>query len=253
MRNIERSSSEPYYVQLANIIEEMIADGRLKSGQRIPTESELCRTYDLARSTVRETFRTLEQKNLIRLIPRRGAFVSDHSDNRWKLQVTEGFLETGAHSSGTDIETRVLHYGERPLPDKASRALGLESGAVGFELERLRLIDGLPAVHSTNWLPLQVAQALSDKPVLQGEGSLNATLRQAGHHIFRARREVAAVIAPQNVAAYLQVSKNFPVLLIRSTSRDMQGKPFDYYESHARNDVVTISVDAEALADVDAG
>lgn len=82
---------------------------------------------------------------------------------------------------------------------------------------------------------------------------LNATDRQTGHHIFRARREVAAVISPHNGAAYMQVSKNFPVLLIRSSSRDMQGKPFDYYESHARNDVVTISVDAETLAGADAG
>lgn len=253
MQSIERSSSVPYYLQLAHIIEQMIADGRLQSGQRIPTESELCRTYDLARSTVRETFRTLEQKNLIRLVPRRGAFVSDQSDNRWKLQVTQGFLETGAHSPGTDIETRVLTYAEKPLPDRVARALGCQPGSTGFELERLRLIDGLPAVHSTNWLPLQVGQSLLGKPVLRGEGSLNATLRQAGHHIFRARREVAAVIAPPNVASHLQVSRNFPVLLIRSTSRDMSGKPFDYYESHARNDVVTISVDAEALAEAETG
>ena len=58
--------------------------------------------------------------------------------------------------------------------------------------------------------------------------------------IFHDRREVAAVIAPPHVASYLQVSKNFPILLVRLTSRDMLGKPFDYYESHARNDVVTI-------------
>ncbi|MFV0385590.1 GntR family transcriptional regulator [Paracoccus sp. (in: a-proteobacteria)] len=252
MQNIERSSSEPYYLQLANIIERMIADGELKSGQRIPSESELCRRYDLARSTVRETFRTLEQKNLIRLVPRRGAFVSDQSDNRWRLQVTQGFLEPGAHSAGTEIETRVLQSAEKPLPDRAARALGLQPGTVGFELQRLRLIDGLPAMHSTNWLPLPVGQSLAGKPVLRGEGSLNATLRQAGHHIFRARREVAAVIAPQHVAGHLQVSKTFPVLLVRSISRDASGMAFDYYESHARNDVVTISVDAEALADGDA-
>ena len=253
MQQINRDSTEPYYLQLADIIEQGIASGRFRSGERIPTESELCRTYDLARSTVRDTFRVLEQKRLIRLVPRRGAFVSDQSDNRWKLQVTQGFLETGAHSPGTAIETQVLSHRETQLPENVANALGLELGSSGFILERLRSINGLPAVHSTNWMPLPVGQALSDKPVLKGEASLNATLRQAGYHIYRARREVAAVIAPPEVARYLQVSRNFPVLLIRSTSRDMSGKPFDYYESHARNDVVTISVDAEALAEPDAG
>lgn len=249
MQKIDRDSIEPYYSQLANIIEENIRSGLFKSGERIPSESELCRTFDLARSTVRDTFRVLEQKRLIRLVPRRGAYVSDQSDNRWKLQVTQGFLETEAHSRGTEIQTQVLRHGEKPLPEKVAQALNIETGAVGFELERLRFINGLPAVHSINWMPLQVSQALVGKPVLEGEGSLNATLRQAGYHIYRARREVAAVIAPPDVGKYLQVSKTFPVLLIRSSSRDATGTVFDYYESHARNDVVTISVDAEALTD----
>lgn len=251
MSGIDRTSTEPYYIQLANIIEKKIIDGQLKGGERVPTESELCRSYDLARSTVRDTFRVLEQKRLIRIVPRRGAFVSDQSDNRWKLQVTQGFLETGAHSPGSSIQTSVLHFGEKILPDKVAQELGLEHGAVGFELERLRLLNGLPAVHSKNWLPMQVGQSLLGKPVLNGQASLNATLRQAGYHIYRARREVAATIAPPNVAGRLQVSKSFPVLLIRSTSRDASGKPFDYYESYARNDVVTISVDAAAVAGQD--
>lgn len=247
MQTIDRASTEPYYLQLAAIIEQRIKAGALKSGERIPGESELCRTYDLARSTVRDTFRVLEQKRLIRIVPRRGAFVSDQSDNRWKLQVTEGFLETAAHASDVAITTSVLEWREGPLPDPAARALGLTPGTVGFSLERLRFLGGSPAVYSTNWMPLAVGRTLIGKPVLTGTQSLNATLRAAGFMISQARREVAAVIPPVEAARYLQLSKNFPVLLIKSMSRDMSGALFDYYESYARSDVVTISVDAHAV------
>ncbi|NHF73225.1 GntR family transcriptional regulator [Paracoccus xiamenensis] len=244
---IDRTSTEPYYLQLADIIEQRIKSGALKSGERIPGESELCRSYDLARSTVRDTFRVLEQRRLIRIVPRRGAFVSDQSDNRWKLQVTEGFLETAAHAPDVAITTSVLEWREGPLPDPAASALGLALGTIGFGLERLRFLDGLPAVYSTNWMPLEVGRTLIGKPVLQGTQSLNATLRSAGYLICQARREVAAVIPPPEAARYLQVSRNFPVLLIKSMSRDMSGTPFDYYESYARSDVVAISVDAQAV------
>ena len=247
MQIIDRASTEPYYLQLADIIEQRIKAGALKSGERIPGESELCRTYDLARSTVRDTFRVLEQKRLIRIVPRRGAFVSDQSDNRWKLQVTEGFLETAAHAPNMAITTSVLEWREGPLPDAAAHALGLAAGAVGFSLERLRFLDGLPAVYSTNWMPLEVGRTLIGKPVLTGTQSLNATLREAGYLVYQARREVAAVIPPFDAARYLQLSKNFPVLLIKSMSRVSSGAPFDYYESYARSDVVTISVDAQAM------
>ena len=120
-------------------------------------------------------------------------------------------------------------------------------------LERLRFLGGLPAVYSTNWMPLAVGRTLIGKPVLKGTQSLNATLREAGYRIYHARREVAAVLPPVDAARYLQLSKNVPALQIKSMSRDISGMPFDYYESYARSDVVTISVDAQAVGDVEAG
>lgn len=249
MTAIDRNSAVPYYAQLAEIIEGDIAEGRLAGGERIPSESELCRTYDLARSTVRAAFRILEQKQLIRLVPRRGAFVSHQNDNRWRLQVTQGFLETSSHSEGLLIATKVIDFSRQPLSDAAAQALGMPTGSKGFRLERLRSIDGQPAVHSVNWLPLAVGQALSGKPVLEGQASLNATLREAGHHIFQARREVAAVAAPAALAKLLEVPSGGAVLFVRSTSRDMDGGAFDYYESHVRTDMITISVDAQASLD----
>lgn len=246
MESINRNSPEPYYLQLARIIENQIKDGTFQVGARVPGEIELCRTFDLARSTVRETLRVLEQQRLIRMVPRRGAFVTDHSDNRWMLQVVEGFLETGAHSPERSITTVVLRSGFEHLPDRACEALELPLNETGFVIERLRHIDGMAAMHSTNYLPADIGRLILKKPVLKGEASLNQTLRVAGFSVYAARREVAAVGAPSSTAKLLEVVKGSPVLLITSTSRNEAGRAFDYYQSFVRSDVVTISVDAEA-------
>ena len=244
--DIDRSSAEPYYLQLARILQKGIADGTYGAGEQIPGESELCRTYDLARSTVRETLRALEQQQLIRLVPRRGAFVKDTKDNRWMLRVAQGFLESEAHSTEAEIETKVLRAGPGPLPPRAAAALEVPEGEAGFVLERLRWVNGVPALHSTNWLPADVGAVLAGKPVLSGSGSLNATLREAGFHIFSARRELAAIAASAETARRLQLAKNAPVLRIASVSKDASGRPFDYYESLVRSDTLTIAVSAEA-------
>jgi GntR family transcriptional regulator len=213
----------------------------------VPAETELCRTYDLARSTVRETFRILDQQRLIRLVPRRGAFVNDTTDNRWMLQVTQGFLETQAHSPNAMIETTVIRADVEVLPPPAAVALELPEGASGVVLERVRQVNGVPAMHSTNWLPAHVGAVLVGRPVLEGRISLNATLRSAGLQIFSARREVTA---PADTARRPELTKSATVLRIRSLSRDAAGRPFDYYEFYVRSDVVTISVDAEAPGEV---
>ncbi|SDK31307.1 GntR family transcriptional regulator [Agrobacterium fabrum] len=246
MQNIDRASAEPYYLQLARIIEDQIKAGKYKVGDRVPGETELCRSFDLARSTVRETLRALEQQRLIRLVPRRGAFVSDPAENRWKLQVTQGFLETGAHSPDRVIETAVLRAGFELLPDFAAESLGIARGENGFVIERIRHIDGKAAMHSTNFLPADVGGSLIGKPVLEGLASLNRTLAQAGFSIFAARREVAAIGAPADTAKHLGLARGAPVLFVQSTSRSDAGRVFDFYRSFVRSDVVTISVDAEA-------
>jgi DNA-binding GntR family transcriptional regulator len=249
MQNIDRTSAEPYYLQLARIIEADIKTGKYAIGERVPGETELCRSFDLARSTVRETLRALEQQRLIKLVPRRGAFVADPAENQWKLQVTQGFLETEAHSPDRTIETSVLRAEFEALPDFASEGLGLPRGESGFVLERLRHMDGKAAMHSTNYLPADIGALLIGKPVLEGKASLNQTLASAGFSIFAARREVAAVGAPAEVATQLGLARGAPVLFVQSKSRSEAGRVFDFYRSFVRSDVVTVSVDAEAQTD----
>ena len=253
MHNIDRTSAEPFYLQLARIIEDQIKAGKYRVGDRVPGETELCRSFDLARSTVRETLRALEQQRLIRIVPRRGAFVSDPAENEWKLQVTQGFLETGAHSPDREIETSVLNAGFEELPDFAADALGLRRGENGFAIERIRHIDGKAAMHSINYLPADVGAAILGKPVLEGKASLNQTLAAAGFSVFAARREVAAIGAPADTARLLGLARGAPVLFVQSTTRSENGRVFDFYRSFVRSDVVTISVDAVAPAELSQG
>ncbi len=55
----------PAYQTLAEDLRDEIASGRLRPGDRLPTEPELCLRSGLSRSTVREALRLLASENLI--------------------------------------------------------------------------------------------------------------------------------------------------------------------------------------------
>src|SRR5436190_23187010 len=55
----------PAYQQLADELREQITSGRLRPGQRLPTEPELCLRSGVSRSTVREALRLLASQHLI--------------------------------------------------------------------------------------------------------------------------------------------------------------------------------------------
>lgn len=47
-------------------IKEMIADGRLKPNQKLPTEQELCKAFSVGRTTVREALMALTALGLVK-------------------------------------------------------------------------------------------------------------------------------------------------------------------------------------------
>lgn len=242
---IDRTSEVPYYLQLSRMVEQAIDAGRFRPGDRLPGETELCTDYSLARSTVRETLRRLSDKGLIKLVPRRGAFVAEQADPGWRLQGTQGFFEVEVDQHHS-VETRVLEATRCILPDAAAEMLELPAGSPGFKLARVRSLDGTLALYSVNYLLPEIEGVLRASEVLGGVGSLNRTLQSAGYGTQRARRTVEAVAADAAVALLLEVARGQPVLLVTSVSWDRAGRPFDYYTSWLRNDVVKVTVEAQA-------
>lgn len=243
---IDRTSATPFYQQLADILQKQISDGAFGPDDRLPSESALCRDYDLSRSTVRETLRALQDQRLIRMVPRRGAYVNSSDSDGWTLQVTRGFLEVSAEQSNRVVDTRVLRARMETLPPEICKRLRLGEGSQGFVLERLRSLDGELVMHSTNYMPEDIGNALEGRPVLKGQASLNRTIEEIGIAIQSARRDVVAVGAPQDIAKLLQCSEGHPLLLIESVALRDDGRPFDCYYSYVRTDRLRISIEAHA-------
>ncbi|WP_344168953.1 FadR/GntR family transcriptional regulator [Pilimelia columellifera] len=67
-----QTTRPPAYQALADDLRQLITSGRLRPGQRLPTEPELCARSGVSRSTVREALRMLASQSLI--VTTRGVF-----------------------------------------------------------------------------------------------------------------------------------------------------------------------------------
>lgn len=63
------------YKQIANQIQDLIDQGKLKHGDQLPPERELAEIFKVSRHPVREAIRTLEQKNILRSRVGSGTYV----------------------------------------------------------------------------------------------------------------------------------------------------------------------------------
>lgn len=75
---IDRWDPEPVYLQLAAILRGQIKRGELVSRQPLPSESYLTGRYGVSRGTARRAVEVLRNEGLVRTIPQRGTYVSEH-------------------------------------------------------------------------------------------------------------------------------------------------------------------------------
>ena len=107
------TARQPAYQLLADQLRDQIASGRLRPGERLPTEPEMCARSGLSRSTVREALRLLASQQLI--VTMRGvtggSFVAEPSAARLgdSLSTAVKLLSSGLSVTGTQfLEVREL-------------------------------------------------------------------------------------------------------------------------------------------------
>ncbi len=75
MTKIDPTGPVPPYRQIAEILRSRIESGEYPKGTRIPTESEIVDTWEVARTTARRAIALLREQGLIETIPQRGSYV----------------------------------------------------------------------------------------------------------------------------------------------------------------------------------
>jgi DNA-binding GntR family transcriptional regulator len=72
---IDPTGPVPPYRQIADIIRQRIKSGEYPKGSRIPTESEVVETWEVARTTARRAIALLREEGLVETVPQRGTYV----------------------------------------------------------------------------------------------------------------------------------------------------------------------------------
>ena len=159
-----KAPAAPAYSRLYQEISSMIASGRWKEGEKLPTEKELSSSFGVSVGTVRKAMDLLEQDGFCRREQGRGTFASA------PMESAPVFYRMRSSLYGKDmrIASPDVARSPAPLPEEAAQALKLETGTPGIRILR-RLQCGAepspsPLGISESWFPADLCAALLDTP-----------------------------------------------------------------------------------------
>jgi GntR family transcriptional regulator len=177
--------------------------------------------FRVSRVTVRRALRELEEEGLVLAAPGRGWLVRE---GRLEEPETELLpFSAAASARGLRATSEVLVARSREASFEEAEALAVAPGSTVFELERVRLLDGLPV--AIDWCLLGGGGGGDLERRDWRSASLYEALAAAGSAPVRADYVVRADGADAREARHLDLAAGAPVLRADQASFDASGRP----------------------------
>lgn len=237
---MEKSISK--YEIIKRELREKITSMEYKPNQVLPSESELCKKYQVSRITVRRAVDDLVKENMVYRMKGKGCFVRENSTEG--LSRIHSFTEAIVHQGKAPGRKQICFSREKADEGLAAR-LELTPGDDVYRLKCLYLADEENYSVSTSVLPAAMFSKLeafnfnicSLYDVLKTFYQLN---------ISRVKQNIFAATGDEEVQRILEIEKERPLLKIQATSyclHENQEKPFEVYESYILTDIMSYTIE----------
>ena len=221
---IDPDAADPLYLQVTRSISDDIAAHRLRPGQRLPSERQLCDLFEISRVTVRKALAALVEDGLVESSAGRGWFVATGPVSEPPNMLTS-FSAMG-RTRGFEPSARVLHARRRPASLEEAELLAVPTGAELFDLRRLRYLDALPVAIDTSAIPIARGPELAAVD-FKGASLYEELEKRHGLVPSHADFSVEASTASAETGELLEIEPGAAVLVTRHRSYDQYGRPLE--------------------------
>jgi GntR family transcriptional regulator len=230
----EGGGAPPKYRQIADDLRRRIAAGEFSEDGRLPTERDLIGQYSSvskAQGTIRQALAVLRDEGLIESRVGSGVYVRD-----WRPIVRHGLKRLSAEQWGrgnsiwdVDVDGRTVEADDVQIqrlqaPEEVARVLALDSGTPVYSRDRRYLVDRVPVLRATSYIPDDLAR---DTPITQmdtGPGGVYARLADTGHGPVRFQEDLRCRMPTASEAEDLGLAAATPVVELVRVAYDDSGR-----------------------------
>nr|WP_319511891.1 GntR family transcriptional regulator [uncultured Draconibacterium sp.] len=160
--------STPKYILISQEIIQKIETGELAPGDKIPSENELIKTYEISNTTARKSLLEIELKGWASRIKGKGTFVLNRSEDKQftrmlgsfhaiKESFSDNLVKEGLHPKNTILEKTVLEDG---ISSNINNKHFIIKGPV-LKIHRLRYGNDLLLKDETRYISLELCPKIN--------------------------------------------------------------------------------------------
>lgn len=225
---------------LENALRSNLNSGRWRAGDKLPSESELMRQYNVSRTLVRTVLTSLIHDGLIVSRQGKGSFVTTpgiHVHAPYKEKIRDQL-----ERQGYVVKTQFFTLHREPTTPKLALILKMAAGEEVYVHKHIRFVDDQPFSISESYMPTALFpdlehQDMTDTPLSE------VFDRVYGYTVCSASETLEILYAPKDVAQWLDVAQGFPVLTLEQINYSENNVPFELNRIFFRADRTRLHFD----------
>lgn len=233
---VDRSSSIPLNTQIVFQIDEAVRLGRIKQGDLLPSENELCAGFNVARSTLRRALAQIESTGVVSR--ERGRGKGTRVESVPPISRTPGTFDTVYEmiaASARKPITKLLAFESLIVDGEFSKMSGFQEGTRLIRILRHRSANEVPIAVLENWI---LESHVPFEPRRLERESMEVLLRESGVRIQYADFEFRPALAG-DTAEFFGIDEATPVINEVRHSFDARGQyEYSFHYSHPKNERV---------------
>ncbi|MBI5101772.1 MAG: GntR family transcriptional regulator [Nitrospirae bacterium] len=239
---IDRFNREKLYIQLTRVFLDEIHSKRWKLNQRIPSEDELCKHYNVSKITVRQAISNLVADGYLMKIQGKGTFVTSVLPVvglAMKTRFTEEMF-------GKEVmaEKEIIYKGiKEPGPEIRGY---LNTSDEIYQIVCRRLVNKQPAYLDESYIPYFMLPGIETLDI--AAMSLYSFLQEHGvKKIFRVIQTIEVQAASEDLSRHLDLIEGVPVLVVHRLLLSSDNMPVGYTRFLGRSDRYKFQSDFERI------
>jgi GntR family transcriptional regulator len=247
---IDRNSSTPMYIQLANILESAVKEGKYKEENKLPSESLLCIKYGVSRVTVRQALHLLEQKGLVYTVQGKGTYVRKTIINQELLKV----INFGKILLQKGLEGHTIIDSFHPEAHNAKAREMFDADNSDNSICNLNLVGysrKTPIVYYQSFFDEKTGMLMYEcAKEMESEGKAFSSYdlyEKIGIEIDKISQNIMAVNANKKLSKLLNIPLGKALLLLESKLYGSDGAPLEYKLGYYRSDKYAFAIKREII------
>ncbi len=227
-KTVDRDSQQKLYVQMYSIIKEKVEKCEWPNGTQIPTEDNLCKTFEVSKATVRMAVSELVREGYLKKQQGKGTFVTYALKDlgvTMKTKLTEDMFGEGVKS-----KKEVLVKGIRqPCEETTTFLRGVECDEANhiYYILCKRVVDGETAYLEESFVRLAVFPDIENEDVCR-KPFYDLIQEKGVKKIFKVVQTIEVSEVQGDAASLLKAKEGAPVLLLHRLLIGSDMQPIAY-------------------------